>query len=173
MSTAYIMVGLPGTGKSTLVHKIIRDMGDHGDGVFVYSTDNLIQEWSAAMGWTYNFGFSKYIEKATKEMNSSLEVAIKENRDIIWDQTNLGAKKRKSLIERLKKKYRIECHCIIPPGGDSQHEDWEFRLGNRPGKVIPPEIIENMAKTYTVPTLDEGYSVVYKYDMYGNLLEKE
>ncbi len=173
MSTAFIMVGLPGTGKSTLVHNIIRDMGDHGDRVFVYSTDNLIEEWSKAMGWTYNFGFSKYIDKATKEMNKLLDMAMSENRDIIWDQTNLGAKKRKSLIDRFKKTYTVECHAIQLPAGDSQHEDWHFRLANRPGKTIPENIIGNMVSGYTAPSLSEGFSKVYYYDMYGNLLKKE
>lgn len=173
MPVAYIMVGIPGSGKSTLVNNVIRDMGDHGDQVFVYSTDNLIEEWSKGQGWTYNFGFSKYIDKATKEMNSRLEIAMAENRDIIWDQTNLSAKKRKTLIDRFKKKYTVECYSVLMPAGDSQRSDWEFRLANRPGKSIPSNIIESMADSYVKPSVAEGFSTVYHYDMYGNLLQKE
>lgn len=173
MPVAYIMVGIPGSGKSTLVHKIIRDMGDHGDQVFVYSTDNLVEEYSKAMGWTYNFGFSKYIDRATKEMNSQLDLAMRENQEIIWDQTNLSAKKRKTLIDRLKKQYTVECHSVLMPAGDSQYEDWQFRLNNRPGKTIPAHVIESMSDSYVKPSLSEGFSAVYHYDMYGDLLQKE
>lgn len=173
MPVAYIMVGVPGSGKSTLVHRIIRDMGDHGDRAFVYSTDNLIEEWSKGQGWTYNFGFAKYINKATQEMNSRLNLAMQENRDIIWDQTNLSAKKRKTLIDQLKKQYTVECHSVTLPAGDSQNEDWQYRLESRPGKTIPDNIIASMVNSYTKPSLTEGFSAVYHYDMYGNSLAKE
>jgi tRNA uridine 5-carbamoylmethylation protein Kti12 len=169
MSTVFVMVGLPGTGKSTLVDKLIRSMGDHGDQVFVYSTDTLIEDWAKSQGWTYDFAFSKYVDRATREMNSMLDNAIKQKRDIIWDQTNLGAKKRQRILNRFSNPvWTKECHCILSPIGDSQNSDWEWRLANRPGKTIPGHIIRSMRETFFVPTLDEGYDRVYYYDMYGN-----
>jgi tRNA uridine 5-carbamoylmethylation protein Kti12 len=162
MKTLYVMVGLPGTGKSTLVNSLIRD------GVFVYSTDALIEEWSAAAGWNYNIGFDTYIRKATKQMDADLLIAIDENRDIIWDQTNLSSKKRKAIVSRVPKDYKKECHAIKMPSGDSQKEDWEFRLGNRPGKTIPKFILESMMQVYTLPNPGEGFGSVIFYDMYGN-----
>ncbi len=168
MKTLHVMVGLPGTGKSTLIGSIIRDMGDHGDRAFVYSTDNLIEQWSAGQGWTYNFGFSKYIDKAEKEMNSQLKLAISEGRDIIWDQTNTGLKKRKRIVDTVPKDYNKVCHFIQFPAGDSQNSDWEHRLANRPGKTIGWGIIENMKQNFVMPSTDEGFSEVFVYDMYGN-----
>ena len=168
MKTVYIMTGLPGTGKSTLVNSIIRNMGDHGDRVFVYSTDALIEEWSKLQGWSYDFGFEKYIKKATQQMDSDLLIAINENRDIIWDQTNTGIKKRKAILSRVNKDYRTECHAIRMPEGDSQHEDWSFRLSDRPGKTIPDFVLENMTKSYILPDVSEGFDSVTIYDMYGN-----
>jgi tRNA uridine 5-carbamoylmethylation protein Kti12 len=168
MKTLHVMVGLPGTGKSTLINSIIRDMGDHGDRVFVYSTDNLIEEWAAGQGWSYNFAFDKYISKAEHEMNRLLKIAIAESRDIIWDQTNTGLKKRKRIIDTVPKDYVKVCHSISFPQGDSQLSDWEWRLENRPGKAIGWGIIENMKKNYVEPSVDEGFESVYTYDMYGN-----
>jgi hypothetical protein len=143
-------------------------MGDHGDRVFVYSTDALIEEWSKLQGWSYDFGFDKYYNKALSQMDSDVLVAFKENRDIIWDQTNLGIKKRKGILSRIHKDYRKECHAIRMPQGDSQHGDWEFRLGNRPGKTIPDFVIGNMNKSYILPDVSEGFDSVTIYDMYGN-----
>lgn len=165
--TLYVMVGLPGTGKSTLVNTVIRNMGDHGDRVFVYSTDALIEDWAAGQGWTYDFAFSKYIKPATTEMNNRLKLAISEQRDVVWDQTNLSARKRETVLQKFPKNYRRECWYIQPPAGDSQHEDWEWRLANRPGKTIPAYVIESMQDSYVEPALDEGFDRVVKYNMYG------
>jgi predicted kinase len=163
------MVGLPACGKSTLIDKTIREMGDHGDAVFVYSTDRLIEEWAAGQGWSYDFAFAKYIDKATSEMNRLLDESIREKRDIIWDQTNLGAKKRAKIIRRLQNaKYDVRCDCILFPQGDSQWEDWNWRLKSRAGKTIPPNVIESMMDSFVLPSLEEGFDAVRYFDMYGN-----
>lgn len=104
-ATCIVMVGLPATGKSTRVRELTAMNPD----AFVYSTDNLIEEWAKGQGWTYDFAFAKYIDKATSEMNRMLDTAIRERMDIIWDQTNLGAKKRVKIINRMRNAgYRVE-----------------------------------------------------------------
>lgn len=162
-----MMVGLPATGKSTRVCQLVEMNPD----VFVYSTDNLVEEWAKVQGWSYDFAFSKYINKATSEMNHLLDTAIRCGLDIIWDQTNLGAKKRaKSIIRMCNAGYRVECEYILLPQGDSQWEDWHFRMKNRPGKTIPDSIIESMMDSFVKPTVEEGFNSVRCFDMYGNLI---
>ena len=158
------MVGYPASGKSTRVKSLCNMDPD----AFVYSTDNLIEEWGALVGWSYDMAFDKYVDIATKQMNEWLDVAIKNKQNIIWDQTNTGVKKRKAILSKIPKDYRTECHAIMLPSGDSQNEDWEYRLNNRPGKSIPDFIVSNMSKTYTLPARNEGFDDVYIYDMYGN-----
>jgi tRNA uridine 5-carbamoylmethylation protein Kti12 len=160
------MVGLPGTGKSTRV----RDLTTMDPDAFVYSTDNLIEEWAKGQGWSYDFAFAKYIDKATSEMNRMLDTAIREGMNIVWDQTNTGTKKRDKIVRRMKNAgYRVECECIRPPLGDSEVEDWLFRLRARPGKTIPDNVMSSMMENYTIPTLNEGFDVIRIFDMYGNL----
>jgi predicted kinase len=164
-----VMVGLPACGKSTLVEKERAIYTGIDVPVFVYSTDNLIEEWAAGQGWSYDFAFAKYIDRATGEMNRLLDEAIREKRDIIWDQTNLGAKKRAKIVNRMRNAgYRVECECILFPAGDSQWEDWQHRMSSRPGKTIPDSVIESMMDSFVKPTVDEGFDAVRYYDMYGN-----
>ena len=166
-----VMVGLPACGKSTLVNRVIRDMGDHGDGVFVYSTDNLLEAWAADDGKTYNEVFNDLISLATNTMNRELDDVVRFKHSIVWDQTNLSAKKRAKIINRMRNAgYRIECECILFPEGDSQWEDWRHRMRSRPGKTIGDSIIESMMDSFVRPTVDEGFDVVRYYDMYGNLI---
>ena len=165
----YVMVGLPACGKSTLVNRVIRDMGDHGDRAFVYSTDNYIEQCANQNGWTYDQAFAEFIEPATKHMNEQLDIAVRSRQDIVWDQTNLGAKKRAKIINRMRQaNYRVECECILLPAGDSQWEDWRHRMASRPGKTIGDSIIESMMDSFVRPTVEEGFDAVRCYDMYGN-----
>ena len=167
--TCIVMVGLPAAGKSTLVNRVIRDMGDHGDGVFVYSTDNLLEAWAADDGKTYNEVFNDLISLATNTMNRELDDVVRSKRSIVWDQTNLGAKKRAKIINRMRNAgYRVECECILLPAGDSQWEDWRHRMASRPGKTIPDHVIESMMDSFVRPTVEEGFDAVRCYDMYGN-----
>ena len=164
-----VMVGLPAAGKSTLVNRVIRDMGDHGDGVFVYSTDNLLEAWAADDGKTYNEVFNDLISLATNTMNRELDDVVRSKRSIVWDQTNLGAKKRAKIINRMRNAgYRVECECILLPAGDSQWEDWRHRMASRPGKTIPDHVIESMMDSFVRPVEDEGFDAVRCYNMYGN-----
>jgi predicted kinase len=158
------MVGLPASGKSTRVRELLAV-----NPIVVYSTDNLIEDWAAQDGKTYNEIFNDCIKRATEEMNQLLDIAIRGREDIVWDQTNLGAKKRAKIINRMRNAgYRVECECILFPVGDSQWEDWNWRLNNRSGKTIPDSVIESMMDSFVRPVLDEGFDTVRYYDMYGN-----
>jgi predicted kinase len=163
------MVGLPAMGKSTRV----RDMSTIDPDVFVYSTDNILERIAKFLGKTYDEVFEKHIKSATAEADIDLAYAIKERQDIIWDQTNLGVKKRAKIINRMRQAgYQVRCECIVPPASDysGDKEDWAQRLANRPGKTIPQHILSNMIESFVMPTADEGFDMITFYDMHGALL---
>jgi predicted ABC-type ATPase len=160
-----VMVGLPAAGKSTRVGALTAVNPE----LFVYSTDNHIEQCAKQNGWTYDQAFAEFIESATKHMNEQIDIAIRSRQDVIWDQTNLSAKKRAKIINRMRNAgYRVECECILLPAGDSQWEDWQHRMASRPGKTIPDSVIESMMDSFVKPTVDEGFDAVRYYDMYGN-----
>lgn len=164
-----IMMGLPATGKSTLVEAML----DVNPEAFVYSTDVYIEECAAQNKLTYNEVFEEFIAPATKNMNERAEVAIKSRQDIIWDQTNLSVKKRSKIINRMRQAgYQVRCICIMPPEPShiSDQKDWKYRLNNRPGKNIPENILTNMVNSYTLPTIEEGFDMITFYNMHGALL---
>lgn len=160
-----VMVGLPGLGKSTYVEH-------HDWETFVYSTDRYIESVASAQGKTYTEVFSDTIKEATENMENSLQYAIEDGHDIIWDQTNLSKGKRKKIINRMKQAgYRVTCVCILPPeeGHIDDQKEWKYRLNNRPGKIIPQHILTNMIESFTVPSTDEGFDMVRFYNMHGAL----
>jgi predicted kinase len=162
-----VMVGLPASGKSTRVRELVTMNPE----AFVYSTDAEIERRCAFNGWTYDQGFAEFVDPATKYMNEQLEIAVRSKQDVIWDQTNLGAKKRAKIVNRMKNAgYRVECEYILFPQGDSQWEDWNWRHKSRVGKTIPSTVLESMMDSFVTPLTDEGFDAVYCFDMYGNLI---
>ena len=159
MPTLTVLVGLPGSGKSTSIPEDF-------DG-FIYSTDNYIEQCAKMNGWTYNQAFREFIEPATKTMNEQLEIAIRQKADVLWDQTNMSAKKRRGILSRFPKTYRKVCACRVPPLDSQAWNELRQRLLSREGKTIPLHIVETMADSYVEPTLDEGFDEVHLYDIYG------
>lgn len=163
----YVMVGLPATGKSTLIE------GMYTPDTWIYSTDMYIESMAEDNGITYNEAFESNIKAATEFNENKLKTMMDLQKDIIWDQTNLGVGKRRKIINRMKQAgYQIRCECIVPPepAHISDQKDWKYRLENRPGKNIPNYVLTNMIETYTLPTADEGFDMISFYNMHGALL---
>lgn len=161
-----VMVGLPGLGKSTLIEKL----GLNEDDVYLHSTDAFIEDHAKANGTTYDAIFADTIAEATRTTNIWLGGAIDDGIDVIWDQTNLGRKKREQIVRRMKQAgYDVLCYCIIPPepGHISDQKVWARRLNNRPGKTIPENVMRNMIRAFTIPTAEEGFTDIYYFNMYG------
>ena len=96
--TIYMLIGIPGVGKSTWIEKFFQDE------CFVVSTDNIIQEIADETNSTYDDVFSKYIKVADRMMWESFDKFIEGlYNPIIIDRTNLSIKSRSKFFDRLNK----------------------------------------------------------------------
>lgn len=149
-----MLVGVPASGKSTWVTENTKI------GTFVYSTDYLLDEWAKEANSTYNEVFKRFIDRATSICNDRLKSVIEKNEDIIWDQTNLTVKSRKSKMSKIPSHYeRVAIYFPTPAG-----EEHKRRLESRPGKTIPAHILKNMIESIEVPSHDEGFDRVLVYE---------
>lgn len=184
MPTCYVLAGLPGTGKSTMVKFVIAS-GMVGSDYFLYSTDRYIEEYANSVGKSYDEVFTDTIHEAKDEMDKQMAVAFVERKPIIWDQTNLSVNKRNSIADKMGvlrlsnsilnnknvPSYRFECHYIMPPTTEEEIAEWRRRLESREGKTIPKNILESMISSYALPSFDENqFKRIVAYDMYGTVL---
>jgi len=169
MKICYVMVGVPASGKSTFVKNFI---SADPDSFFVYSTDQFIEDAATHFNSTYNEMFESNIKGATASMNKLLEEAIADKRQyIVWDQTNLGIKKRKTIIDKMKSMgYSVKCVSFIPPETQDELAEWNRRLESRPGKTIPVRFLNRMMTDYYRPELSEGFDDIETYDMFGTVI---
>lgn len=144
MTKVFILSGCPTAGKSTYINGTL--LVEYPDAV-VISTDNYIEEVAIREGKTYDEVFDDNIKAATKALNETVNSAIRDRKNIIWDQTNLTAKVRGKKVSRFPKSYNKTLVHF-----DSDLETALVRNGNRPGKVIPEHMLRNMHNTYEPPT---------------------
>jgi len=151
MKKAYIMIGLPGSGKSTWIN-------DNASCAKVLSTDNIIDSYCRQNNITYNEGFKRFIKLATNQFNNELSNINNYKGDIVIDQTNLTKKSRAYKLKKLSSYKKIAVVCKL----DS--DELQRRLDNRSiqdGKTIPSNIISSMILSYEQPTLDEFDEIIY------------
>lgn len=141
MSKLYMLIGVPGSGKSTWIGEQVWAK----DCVLV-STDKLIDIEAARQSKTYNEVFKDYIDTATKLMNEDVRAAVEAGKDIIWDQTNTGRNSRKAKLAMAPGYYKIAVVFSTP-----EDSEWQRRLDSRPGKHIPPAVLKAMAQGLQVP----------------------
>jgi len=143
-----MLVGLPGSGKSTYA-------GDM-EGDFTYlSTDALVEAKAMDLGVTYDDLWYEYIKEATRIVQEDFREAVRAKRDIVWDQTNLSRKKRVGVLSNLPRKYARVCVVVTCPEPVRQQ-----RLLRRPGKTIPFDVDQHMLHAFVMPTMDEGWHVI-------------
>ena len=151
MPEAIFLVGIPTSGKSTFSNQ-----QKYKDYVRV-SSDDILQEIAKEKKQSYNTIFKGNIRFAQIAMMKVLRKAIEEDKSILWDQTNLTKKQRREKLKHIPAHYNKTAVYFIV-----DLETALKRNTQRPGKVIPPEVLERMIKDYELPTNEEGFDVVIK-----------
>ena len=151
MNKLYVLVGVPGSGKSTWVSK------QHWARDCVYvSTDMHIEDYANLVGKTYSEVFDKFMPKAIELMAQDVRAARTAGKDIIWDQTSTTINSRKKKFNMLPNYEHIAVVFKTP-----EKEELDKRLAGRPGKHIPNHVIKTMISGLQEPTKDEGFSDIW------------
>ena len=153
MNRLYVMVGVPGSGKSTWIKNQTWALG-----LNVVSTDMWVEQYAKEQGKTYSEVFQEYMPTAVEKMAEHVVFCRTNKVDLIWDQTSTTVATRAKKIRMLPDYYKIAVVMKTPPTAELQK-----RLASRPGKNIPWEVVSNMAQQLEAepPTLEEGFDEIW------------
>ena len=153
MPTAYILVGIPGSGKSTW----IKNQKWANDCV-IASTDNYVEAFARSVNKTYSEVFNDVMKAAVRQMTEDVIVAREAGKDIIWDQTSTTIGSRAKKLNMLDGYTKIAVVFKIP-----DPVELDRRLKSRPGKTIPWYVIDDMSEQLEKepPMLAEGFDQIW------------
>lgn len=150
-----MLIGLPGSGKSTWVKHQTEDADD----IYIASTDDIIESIAQSQNKTYTEVFADNIKVAEKRMYANIMLATDLGQDIIWDQTNITRKSRAKKLIMIPDHYEKIAVVFSTP----ERTELFRRLDSRPGKTIPEHVVNSMIDSLEIPTKDEGFDTVLKY----------
>lgn len=147
--TVYMMVGLPGSGKSTIAAHLAEKYF-----IDVYNADSIREELygDASIQGKPAEVFGKLYMRARDDVSIG--------RPVILDNTNITKKVRKKAMNAFRNS-DIRFVAVVM---DTPIDECKARNAVR-DRVVPEWVIDRMASQFQEPTLDEGFdNIVHVYD---------
>jgi len=152
MKKLYVLVGVPGSGKSTWASQ----QEWYKDCAYI-STDVWVELEAKKQNKTYTEVFNDFMPKAVNIMTEHVKLARDAGQDIIWDQTSTTVHTRRKKLVMLPDYYAI---AVVFKTPDS--DELAKRLSSRPGKIIPEGVLQSMIGNWEEPTLEEGFKEIWR-----------
>lgn len=152
MPKAYILIGVPGSGKSTWIAK----QPFNWDRTVIVSTDNHVEKYAKEVGKTYSDVFKDFMPRAVELMVDDVLDAFEHDLDVVWDQTSTTVSTRAKKLRMIPKNY--EKIAVVFP--TPQTKELTKRLASRPGKTIPWEVVSSMINNFEQPNEEEGFDKI-------------
>lgn len=143
MANFYMMVGLPGSGKTTFAHNIEK-------GAMVISSDIIRKElWG-----------SEETQGDNKIVFQELEYRVIQNlmmdKSVVYDATNINAKKRKEFLKKLNKVPNVKKVCMLM----SVPYEQCLQKNEERDRVVPEDVIARMYINFQIPQSREGWDEI-------------
>lgn len=149
------LIGLPGSGKSYYANEYCKDHS----GAVIVSSDAIRQElWGDAND-------QQNPAAVFDEMYARTVAALKADKTVIYDATNLVAKTRKNTLTKLRRELRteageFEAHLVFVSCSISECK----RRQQERDRKVPDEVIDRMARQFQAPWYNEGWDVITRVE---------
>lgn len=144
-SEVIILVGIPGSGKSTYVDRLVKGT----DKYVVIHPDSIREELTGSVQ-----DQSKNAE-VFKLAFQRMDAALKSGKNVIFDSCAQSRERRKAIIQ-IGKKYNAEIHAAV---FKIPLELAKERNAKR-DRVVPNFVLERMFSQWEDPSKDEGFDFI-------------
>lgn len=158
MTILYVLVGVPGSGKTTWIGHQKFDW----DQTVIVSTDQFVDRHASATGKTYSEVFQEYMPTAVNLMAAEAREAFFNNKIVVWDQTSTTTQSRARKLRMTPEHYTKIAVVFETPQADIHK-----KFLDRPGKTIPQQTINDMITNFEYPTIEEGFDRIIKAKLLG------
>lgn len=139
--TLWVMVGLSGSGKSS----IAKEIAEENPNTVIVSSDSIREEL------TGDYGNQENNEEVFKVFHKRIRETLENNTNVIADATNITMRSRRAIIENVK---GIECRKIaylIPKPFD------QCKIENLSRQhPVPDEVLDKQIRKFQVVFYEEG-----------------
>lgn len=147
-ATLYVMVGLPGSGKSTYAERL---RTSETPKALILSSDDI--RWTMNSMDDYRSAGERYVRGVIENFARG---CLLHGRDVIVDATNLTERHRKdALLWAREYDSKAECHYIRCSVRES---------ARRSAKWIPKNDIERLEASFVEPNVNEGFDKLFIID---------
>lgn len=153
MSRLIVLVGLPGSGKSTYANSL--------ENVVIVSTDAIRAELGDVNAQDKN---AEVFQIAHKRVRDNLF----NGRDVVFDATNISRKSRRAVLACVPKGCRKECVLVWTPIKQC------LKNNSERDRKVPEEVIYKMVKRFNTPAYYEGFDDIkihFAYDKHRDFSE--
>lgn len=157
MADLYLMCGVPGAGKSTFLKNKIKKNNS-----VIISRDAI--RFSIVK---LNEEYFSHEDEVVKIFWEQINKALAENKDVFVDQTSLTSRSRKWLLQHVTG-YEHANIIWIDEDLETCLKRNEERRGTR--SYVPESSIRRMYNQFVKPSLDEGFTCIFRYNSKENQL---
>lgn len=143
MPKLIMLIGLPGSGKSTYAKKYI---DNHLEGTVWCSSDNIRKVLYGDENIQGN------PNTVFEHLHNDIEMYLRDGYNVIYDATNVTRKNRRGVINRFKNLAEIECHIIWAPYNECIVRDKER------ARSVGEDVIRKFLYRWQSPNYDEGFT---------------
>lgn len=155
MKKLIMLIGAPGTGKSTWANE--------QEGYRIFSTDSVYEAWGRDEGLSYNEAVKLYpYRKVEAQMIDDIGESMHQHYNVIWDQTNMTVASRKKKLKKIPMDYEVTAVVFKVP-----EKEIARRLKDREektGKHISMGLSKSFLNKYEPPTEEEGFHIIKEID---------
>ena len=145
----WVMVGLSGSGKSTIAKKI----ADDNPNTAIVSSDNIREEL------TGDYEDQKHNEEVFTVFYDRTRKNLENKQNIIADATNLTIKSRRAILSKVNG-LDIEKICVIIPKTFEKCKDNLHRE-----HPVPVDVLDKQIRRFQIPFMEEGWDEICIYDI--------